>query len=69
VGNRARYIRDHEDRLDTDDALHTENHWESSSAAVGAEPSLQGTSLRNASHGRRPARQIPPRHERFLAAP
>jgi hypothetical protein len=24
VGNRARYIRDHEDRLDTDDATHIE---------------------------------------------
>jgi hypothetical protein len=24
VGNRSRYIRDHEDRLDTDDATHTE---------------------------------------------
>jgi hypothetical protein len=24
VGNRARYIRDHEDRLDADDATHTE---------------------------------------------
>jgi hypothetical protein len=24
VSNRTRYIRDHEDRLDTDDALHSE---------------------------------------------
>ena len=24
VGDRARYVRDHEDRLDTDDALHTQ---------------------------------------------
>ena len=48
VGDRPRHIRDHEDRLDTDDASHTE--------IIGTRPTLVETRSGFREHSRTPAR-------------